>query len=299
MIRRRSKPRNNHYHNGGRLTIGVVIPVFARTEGDVVRLMEALNKLSQQTRQPDYLILVDDGSPLAIPSIIRCVIGILRSTQTPEYMRQVPLSLVPAATAALEDGGMRTTALALRRGALLRSRRRHMLLQLVSCCYCSSNERVSCRMSPEMPLTVKKIHIENLCLSSASVENSGFHIETANTFKHKVVALQRSSPCSSPQFAGPKTSLPVCSGNCLIVVRLDVNSGPAVARNAGIWAAKRLGVRLVCFTDADCQPEVSHALECPAIPGRRPFRPAPAKLTSPMLCRHTPSDRTRLSDDKF
>ena len=46
------------------------------------------------------------------------------------------------------------------------------------------------------------------------------------------------------------------SGNRLIVVRLDTNSGPAVARNAGIWAAKRLGVRLVCFTDADCQPEV-------------------------------------------
>ena len=46
------------------------------------------------------------------------------------------------------------------------------------------------------------------------------------------------------------------SGNRLIVVRLDTNSGPAVARNAGVWAAKRLGVRLVCFTDADCQPEV-------------------------------------------
>ena len=59
-------------HNGGRPTIGVVIPVYARTQGDVVRLMEALNRLSQQTRQPDYLILVDDGSPLAIPSIIRC-----------------------------------------------------------------------------------------------------------------------------------------------------------------------------------------------------------------------------------
>ena len=73
--RRRSKQRNNHLHNGGRLTVGVVIPVFARSQGDVVRLMEALNKLSQQTRQPDYVILVDDGSPLAIPSIIRCVVG--------------------------------------------------------------------------------------------------------------------------------------------------------------------------------------------------------------------------------
>ena len=36
-----------------------------------MRLVEALDKLSRQTRQPDYLILVDDGSPLAIPSIIR------------------------------------------------------------------------------------------------------------------------------------------------------------------------------------------------------------------------------------
>ena len=37
-----------------------------------MRLVEALDKLSRQTRQPDFLILVDDGSPLAIPSIIRC-----------------------------------------------------------------------------------------------------------------------------------------------------------------------------------------------------------------------------------
>ena len=37
-----------------------------------VRLLGALDGLSRQARQPDYLVLVDDGSPLPIPSIIRC-----------------------------------------------------------------------------------------------------------------------------------------------------------------------------------------------------------------------------------
>ena len=46
------------------------------------------------------------------------------------------------------------------------------------------------------------------------------------------------------------------SSERVIVVRLTVNSGPAVARNVGVWAAKRLGVRIICFMDADCQPEV-------------------------------------------
>jgi hypothetical protein len=39
-----------------------------------VRLLGALDGLSRQARQPDYLVLVDDGSPLPIPSIIRCTI---------------------------------------------------------------------------------------------------------------------------------------------------------------------------------------------------------------------------------
>ena len=69
----------------------------------------------------------------------------------------------------------------------------------------------------------------------------------------------------------PRNLVACCfrSGNRLIVVRMDVNSGPAVARNAGIWAAKRLGVRLVCFTDADCQPEVSQLRRsfCTQAPG--------------------------------
>lgn len=48
------------------------MPVYAPTDAHLVRMLAALDRLSRQARQPDYLVLVDDGSPLAIPSIIRC-----------------------------------------------------------------------------------------------------------------------------------------------------------------------------------------------------------------------------------
>lgn len=38
------------------------------------------------------------------------------------------------------------------------------------------------------------------------------------------------------------------------VMRLHKNAGPAAARNYGLREAKRLGARLVCFLDADCEP---------------------------------------------
>lgn len=56
---------------GGRPLIAVVVPVYCTRNVDQTHLMCALDALSRQTRQPDYLVLVDDGSPLRIPSIIR------------------------------------------------------------------------------------------------------------------------------------------------------------------------------------------------------------------------------------
>lgn len=100
---------------GGRPLIAVVVPVFCAHSHDQTHLMAALDALSRQTRQPDYLVLVDDGSPLCIPSII--------------------------------------------------------------------------------------------------------------------------------------------SGARVLVIRLDINSGPAVARNAGIAAARKLSAHLIAFLDADCIPE--------------------------------------------
>lgn len=47
-----------------------------------------------------------------------------------------------------------------------------------------------------------------------------------------------------------------CSGVRVEVVRLESNCGPAAARNAGLWAVRKLGVQLACFLDADCMPEV-------------------------------------------
>lgn len=53
-----------------------------------------------------------------------------------------------------------------------------------------------------------------------------------------------------------------------MVLRMEVNSGPASARNAGLAVARKLGVQLVAFLDADCLPEV----HLPAHPPTPQFR---------------------------
>lgn len=64
----------------GRPLLAVIVPVYAPSDVHLVRLLQALDGLSRQTRQLDYLVLVDDGSPLAIPSTIRCIHLKSRST---------------------------------------------------------------------------------------------------------------------------------------------------------------------------------------------------------------------------
>lgn len=50
--------------------IAVVIPVYARTEHDLVLLVRVLQHLSQQQRSANLTVLVSDGSPLEIPSFL-------------------------------------------------------------------------------------------------------------------------------------------------------------------------------------------------------------------------------------
>jgi len=50
--------------------IAVVLPVYARTEHDLALLFKVLQYLSKQKRPADLIVLVDDGSPLTIPSVI-------------------------------------------------------------------------------------------------------------------------------------------------------------------------------------------------------------------------------------
>lgn len=50
--------------------IAVVLPVYARTEHDLALLFKVLQHLSKQKRPADLIILVDDGSPFTIPSVI-------------------------------------------------------------------------------------------------------------------------------------------------------------------------------------------------------------------------------------
>lgn len=80
--------------------------------------------------------------------------------------------------------------------------------------------------------------------------------------------LQRRSCCGSSQCAAQHSHFVcrdavhdvtwhcLCSGLRVLVVRLEHNVGPAAARNAGLWTARRLGAQLACFIDADCMPEV-------------------------------------------
>lgn len=68
---RRGRPKNNQVHLHSRLILGVVVPVFAKSQGDIIRLIQALDKIAKQTRQPDFLVLVDDGSPVIVPDMIR------------------------------------------------------------------------------------------------------------------------------------------------------------------------------------------------------------------------------------
>jgi len=75
------------------------------------------------------------------------------------------------------------------------------------------------------------------------------------------------NPSSKPLIYRGKS--PVRSGMRVLVVRLEANSGPATARNAGLCVARRLGVQLVCFLDADCLPEVRVARVSTSWPRRR------------------------------
>ena len=52
----RSKPR-----------IAVVIPIFAREPQRLVQILTALEQLGRQKRPADFLVLVDDASPLPLP----------------------------------------------------------------------------------------------------------------------------------------------------------------------------------------------------------------------------------------
>lgn len=47
----------------GRYATAVVLPCYARGRQDVVELRRTLEALGKQTRKPDVLLLVDDGSP--------------------------------------------------------------------------------------------------------------------------------------------------------------------------------------------------------------------------------------------
>lgn len=90
-------PKQKMVMLGGRSLLAVVVPVYACSKADQVHLLGALDALSRQTRQPDYLVLVDDGSPLPIPSIIRQAVSLLSSLLSACVMCN-PIRLQPCST---------------------------------------------------------------------------------------------------------------------------------------------------------------------------------------------------------
>ena len=52
----------------GRVPLAVVVPVYARTRAHVALLLRTLEHLAAQARAPDFVVLVDDGGPLPLPT---------------------------------------------------------------------------------------------------------------------------------------------------------------------------------------------------------------------------------------
>lgn len=61
-----------------------------------------------------------------------------------------------------------------------------------------------------------------------------------------IVLVDDGSPVKIPSFLSADTT---------VLVTLPVNRGPAAARNCGIATAKQHGANIICFCDADCQPQ--------------------------------------------
>ena len=95
-----------------------------------------------------------------------------------------------------------------------------------------------------MPLSVKDATVVIPCLARSPTDVAEL-VRAANSLKQcAVVVVDDGSPDPIPAalFADNVT-----------VVRINVNRGPAAARNVGINHAVAQGARLVCLMDADCE----------------------------------------------
>lgn len=72
------------------------------------------------------------------------------------------------------------------------------------------------------------------------------HLSQQQRSANLTILVSDGSPLEIPSF--------LCQGNTMLL-SLPVNRGPAAARNRGIEAAKQHGASIICFCDADCQPE--------------------------------------------
>ena len=66
-MRRSPRPERPAVANG-RVPLAVVVPVYAKTREHVVLLQRTLEHLAAQARAPDFVVVVDDGGPLPLPT---------------------------------------------------------------------------------------------------------------------------------------------------------------------------------------------------------------------------------------
>ena len=52
----------------GRVPLAVVVPVYAKTREHVALLQRTLEHLATQARAPDFVVVVDDGGLLPLPT---------------------------------------------------------------------------------------------------------------------------------------------------------------------------------------------------------------------------------------
>ncbi|KAL3680772.1 hypothetical protein R1sor_023728 [Riccia sorocarpa] len=85
--------RSNDLHK-----IAVVLPVYATSQGYARMVVEAVDALSQQTRQPDLVLVVDDFSPVPLPESIARTVSNGRDSRTTEIrVLKLPYNCGPAA----------------------------------------------------------------------------------------------------------------------------------------------------------------------------------------------------------
>ena len=105
--------------------------------------------------------------------------------------------------------------------------------------------------------TASRCDSDRACMRTAGSAESVVETYRALHIGLDSVAPQASQRCRCCRWCSASCTIvtqSVPARRQLVLLRLAVNSGPAVARNAGIAWTRRHGAYVICFLDADCAP---------------------------------------------